>query len=227
VRIRAATYNVRSFRHGVDRVAGAFDPSPDLLMVQECGPRRLVAALADALGMRFVSSHRAFKRVRNAVLFGPTWRLEKVEVHDLRPHGRTLPRGFVAARFRSGSVRLTAVSVHLGLSPRERKHHVVELADALTEAGGTLVVGADLNEGPAEPAARWLAGRLFDAFAGGADSEGAGNTFPASAPSARIDYLFTGASVRVLGCRVAAGPDSRAASDHLPVIGEFEVPDTP
>jgi endonuclease/exonuclease/phosphatase family metal-dependent hydrolase len=225
VRIRAATFNVRSFRSGVDRVAGVFDHPLDILLVQECGPRRLTAAFGDVLGMRFVSSHRAFKRVRNAVLFGSSWKLEHEEVHDLTPRGNTLPRGFVAARLRAGAVRLTAVSVHLGLSPGERRHHVVELADALIAAGGNLLVGADLNEGPSEPAARWLAGRLFDAFAGMGDDEGA--TFPAPAPSARIDYLFAGGGLRVVDCRVLEGPGVGAVSDHVPVIGEFDVSETP
>ena len=78
-----------------------------------------------------------------------------------------------------------------------------------------------------EPAARWLAGRLFDAFAGAGDGDGGGATFPASAPSARIDYLFAGGGLRVVECRVAEGPGVRAASDHLPVIGAFEVSEAP
>ncbi len=220
MRVRVATFNVRSFRRGFDLAVEAFDDLPDILLLQESGPKRTTAAFAETLGMQFVSSHRAFRQVHNAVLFRPPWRVVRSEARDLTPQGRTLPRGFVMALLRFQTAHLTAVSAHLGLSPREREVHARELTDALLASPGPIIVGADLNEGPEDSAARWIAGRLFDAYA--RNGHGPGATFPSAAPSARIDYLFAGEGVRAVKCWVG-GERSSLASDHLPVMAELEL----
>jgi endonuclease/exonuclease/phosphatase family metal-dependent hydrolase len=119
---------------------------------------------------------------------------------------------------------LTAVSAHLGLSSREREGHARELTDWLGGVEGPVVVGLDLNEGPESGAARWLAGRLYDAFAHA--GRGSGETFPARIPTARIDYLFTSEAVRPLRAWVSTTPDVVTASDHRPVIADVELEGT-
>src|SRR5919204_5366560 len=107
VRVVAATYNAHRFARGVRAAADLFEePSPDLLLVQEAGSRRHTRRFARSMGMEFVSSHRPFRRVRNAVLFRPPWRLIEAHATDLSRGERTLPRGFVAARLRAGPARL-------------------------------------------------------------------------------------------------------------------------
>jgi endonuclease/exonuclease/phosphatase family metal-dependent hydrolase len=120
-------------------------------------------------------------------------------------------------------VRLAAVSAHLGLAPRERERHAREVTDWLRSSPGHLVVGGDLNEGPDGAASRWIAGRLFDAFA----SAGAGPaaTFPAVSPTARIDYLFVSEGVHVIRAWVADPPAGGPASDHRPIMADLEVPE--
>jgi len=90
VRVRVGVYNVQGLRKGVDAVARALHPDrPEVLLVQECGSRRAVSRLADALGMEFGSSHRLFHRVRNAVLFLPEWRVvHRSAVNLSRQSGR-------------------------------------------------------------------------------------------------------------------------------------------
>jgi endonuclease/exonuclease/phosphatase family metal-dependent hydrolase len=168
--------------------------------------------------MQVASTHRRFNRVRNAVLFGPSWHVAGTEVVDLSGGSRTMRRGFVAVSLRSSEARVVAVSAHLGLSTGERRRHARELTDHVIGEGRPAILGVDLNEGPTGDAARWMAGRMFDAFARAGKGDGA--TFPAASPSARIDYLFVTEEVTV---REASVPPFGNLSDHRPVVADVEV----
>lgn len=222
MRLVVACYNVQSFRAGVDRAVEAVTgEKPDLVMLQECGPRRTLRRFAREMGMEGVSTHRLFTGVQNAVLYRLPWRLVDSEIYDLPSVGRTHPRGFVVARLRARGSPLTAVSAHLGLVPSERTLHARELTDHLGGIGGPLILGLDLNEGPEGPAARWIAERLYDA--GGQGGTGPGETFPARQPRARIDYLFVNQAVTVLRSWVGSTPAAAVASDHRPLFAEVNV----
>jgi endonuclease/exonuclease/phosphatase family metal-dependent hydrolase len=222
MRLRVVGFNARSFRAGVDRAVAAMgDDLPDVVLVQECGSRRAVRRFARTLGLELVSSHRAFRAVRNAVLFHGAWRLVGLDVRTLSREGRTRPRGLMAAHLRRGSVRIAAISAHLGLAPRERERHAREVTDWVRASRGHVVMGADLNEGPDGSATRWIAERLFDAFA--VAGRGPPGTFPAASPTARIDYLFVSDGVRVLRSWVADPPSGGPASDHRPVMADLEI----
>jgi len=130
-------------------------------------------------------------------------------------------RGFIAAGLRSGGIGLTAVSVHLGLVPREREHHARELTDFIAVVKEPVIVGADLNEGQEGASVKWTSDQLFDLFASA--GEGPGDTFPAHSPAARIDYLFAGEGVTPTRVWVARTPAAVRASDHLPVIADVEL----
>lgn len=224
MRLRVAAYNVRSFRSGTDVVARAIrSEALDVAMLQECGSRRRLRRFAGALEMEFASSHRPFSRVRNAVLYRPEWRLAGVDVRQLSRASRTLRRGFVAVHLRRMGVRLVAVSAHLGLAPGERRRHAQEMTDYLAGAEGSVIVGADLNEGPDGPAARWVSERLFDLFGQAGRDDGA--TFPAHAPAVRIDFLLAGDGVAATAAWVPTGASLAQASDHLPVVAEVDVED--
>jgi len=216
-----ATYNVRSFRSGVESVARAFEPlEADVALLQECGSKRALRRFARAVEMGFVSSHRPFNRVRNAVLYRPGWHPANVDVRDFSRAGRTLRRGLVSVRLRRPGAGLTAVSAHLGLAPGERERHARELTDRLAGVNGGLVLGADLNEGPDGPAARWISKRLHDLATRHAEEAG---TFPAPSPTARIDFLFATAEVKVATAWVPSGREISSASDHRPVVADVEI----
>src|SRR5439155_13597417 len=162
MRLRVASWNVRSFRGGVDAAVRVLQPvAVDLALLQECGPKRGLARFARALDMEFVSSHRLLGRVRNAVLYRAPWRVTGAEAIDLPRQGRASPRGFVAAHLRTRGIELLAVSSHLGLVAKERVIHARELTDSLTGTDERLVLGIDLNEGSDGPAARWMSERLL------------------------------------------------------------------
>jgi endonuclease/exonuclease/phosphatase family metal-dependent hydrolase len=222
VHVRVGTYNVQSFRAGADAVAEVIGPEqPDVLLVQECGSRRALRRLAQTLDMGVESTHRPFGRVRNAVLFRSPWRAGAVQVGRFSPMGRALLRGFIAVHLRRAGVPFVAVSVHLGLVPREREAHARELTDFLSGLDDPVVVGVDLNEETEAPAARWIGERMFDVCR--RPEERALLTFPGRIPTARIEFIFVSAQVRPQRAWVPVGPVT--ASDHRPVLADLEVPE--
>ncbi len=222
MRLRVATYNVRSFRAGMRTVAEVLGPlRPDLVLVQEAALRPMLRRFAAHLEMGSVSSHRLFHRVRNAVLYRAPWRVTGFEVVDFPPQARLYRRGFIAAHLVLGQVRLTALCTHLGLAPRERLRHAREITRFLGRARGHAILAGDLNEGPEGEATRWIAARLRDAFASA--GEGGGETLPARAPTARIDFIFSSDGLTPVRAWVPDGEKARSASDHLPVVADFEV----
>jgi endonuclease/exonuclease/phosphatase family metal-dependent hydrolase len=222
VRLRVATYNVQSFRAGVEPVRDVLASAlPDLALLQECGSRRLLLDLAAHLELEVVSSHRLFHRARHAVLYRPVWHLTTTVVRRLSRGGRGAQRGFIAASLRRMGTRMTALSTRLGLSATQRELHSRELTDFLAGADGLVVAGADLNEGPDGTASRWIAERLFDAFATHGVRDG--DTFPADVPTVRVDYLFVSDGVKVQRAWIPDGPDVARASDHRPVVADLEL----
>jgi endonuclease/exonuclease/phosphatase family metal-dependent hydrolase len=225
VRVRAATYNVRGFRDGLDRVAGVIgELAPDLLLLQESGSRRRLRRLARTTGLQVAGDPWSplRRRVKNAVLVAPPWRIEHARLERLEPHRPWHPRGALVARVTRGpGTGLWALSLHLGLDGPERGHHaraVVELCDRLvTELDDPIVLGGDLNATPDMAAVHRLTGRLLDCWT----EEQTGATFPATTPVARIDYVLASDGLRPGAARVGA-PGADGASDHLPVVVDME-----
>ena len=48
-------------------------------------------------------------------------------------------------------------------------------------------------------------------------------TFPSGFPAIRIDHVFVSPDIKVTGVRVPFSPLSRMASDHLPLVVDFEI----
>ena len=219
-----ATYNVRGFRDGLDRVAGVVeDLAPDVLLVQESGARRKLRRLAEAVDMQVASDPWSpfRRRVKDAVLARAPWRLIQHGLHRFEGSARLYPRGALIAQCGRAGRRMWAVSTHLGLAPLERLEHARELTDLCAAlAGAPIAIGGDLNAMPEERAPVWLAERYWDAWA--AAGVGGGSTFPSTDPSARIDYLFVSSGVRVVAVSVGKSQD---ASDHLPVVADLLLED--
>ena len=219
MRLRVASFNVHSFRGGVEAAAASLgDPVPSIVLLQECGQQLRLERFARAVSGAAIASGRSFGRMRNAVVFGSEWRIVGVPmVHELRRQGRAIPRGLIAVRLRAKAGELTAASAHLGLSADEREGHARELTEVLAGLREPVVLGVDLNETPEGNAARWVAARMSDAF--GLVGEGTGATFPADEPTARIDSLFAGKGTEVVRAWVA-GP---GGSDHRAVLADLEI----
>jgi len=222
VRLRVLVYNVWGFRLGAGRAAEAVaEHEPDLVMVQECGSRRRLRAFAGELGMQAVSTRLLplVRQVRNAVLVRAPWRVVSFRLHRFERSQRFYPRGALVAVVGRAGYRVAAPSIHLGLAPAERIRHAHELADLALGMAEPVLIGGDVNEGPDGKAASWLAARFWDAWA--TAGEGRGETFPSGDPTARIDYLFTSAQFRIERATVVDTPQTRAASDHLPLLADL------
>jgi endonuclease/exonuclease/phosphatase family metal-dependent hydrolase len=222
VRIRVASYNVHGYRGGLDAVAAVLlRAHPDLVCLQECGSRRSMRRLASKLGMEAVSSHRPFGRMQNAVLFGVPWEPDDRLVETFTQGSGARPRGFVAVTLRAHAVRVLVASVHMSLTAKERALHAEELTRALDAHDLPVVLGGDLNEEPGRPAYRAIAAGSSDAYAQIGTLPG--DTFPARAPTARIDYVFVRGALRPTGAWVPNGREPKTASDHLPVVVDLEL----
>ncbi len=222
--LRLLTWNVHGFRAGPDVVAEAVaGQQPDVTFINEAGRRRALNRFARRLGGQATSGLTWRNPVPNAVVVRPPWRVVESRIVRFARSGRLIPRGAVLAHLGTAGVRMWAVSVHLGLSDREREAHARELGDLVAGLTGPVVLGGDLNEGPDGAAATWLSERLWDAFGG--QGEGLGHTFPSAEPRARIDYLLLGEGLRPHRVWVEDRPEARAASDHLPLFADVTVPE--
>jgi endonuclease/exonuclease/phosphatase family metal-dependent hydrolase len=225
VRLRALVYNVKGFRRGVDRVAAVVaGHEPDVAMLNECGTGAKLRRFARAAGMDAAAPRLwpLIRTVRNAVLVRPPWRVVDFHLHRLESSKPFYPRGALVAQVGRAGFRLSALSVHLGLSPQERRGHAEELTDLTLTLSGPFLVGGDLNEAPEGRSTAWIAARMWDAWAV-AGSSGGGATFPSAQPTARIDYLFVSEHFHVRGAEVLGGPEAHEGSDHLPLVVNLEL----
>jgi endonuclease/exonuclease/phosphatase family metal-dependent hydrolase len=162
------------------------------------------------------------RRVKDAVLVRPPWRIVGHRQHRFEGGPWLYPRGALLAELERGDARLFAISMHLGLHPRERLAHARALAALVNGVDAPIVAGGDLNEKPEGRAVGFLSERFRDAWLLGGDAEG--ETFPADEPTARIDYLFLSDGIVVERVLVPAGADAREASDHRPLAAELTLP---
>jgi endonuclease/exonuclease/phosphatase family metal-dependent hydrolase len=216
--LRVATWNLRGLRAGVDAVARAVGPQePDVLLVQESGPRRRLAALGAALGFVVCGDPPAFprRRVKNAVLVRSR-SADAIRYRLLRFSEASVlyPRGALIAEVDED---FTATSIHLGLAGPERARHIRQLLSLQERWPGRSVFGGDLNVPPGGPGPSLLARAAADCWE--AAGEGDGFTFPSDAPTARIDYLFAGPAVQPLRAWTAGG----IVSDHLMVVADLRL----
>lgn len=222
MRLRVLVWNVRGLRAGVGAVGAVVErEEPDVALLSEVGRTGFrLRRLTRRLGMSAASGLRVWRRgVPNAVLARPPWRIVSDGLVVLPRRGGTHRRGVVSAVLGRSGHRLTAVAVHLGLSARERLDHVRRIWERIPALRAPVLLGGDLNEQPGEPAAAWLAERMWDAFE--AAGEPPDDTYPADAPRARIDYLFVTEGVSVTAVRVAG--EAGDASDHLPLVADLEL----
>ena len=134
-----------------------------------------------------------------------------------RPKGGE-QRGLLGAAIAVEGRRVRVFCTHLQHRSRtERLAQATQIAESLAAAGGPVVVMGDLNARPGDPEIAPLTAVLDDAWAVAGD--GAGFTFDAATPHARIDYVLTSDDVVA---RHAAVIDTDA-SDHLPVLADLEL----
>ncbi len=247
VRLRVLSYNIHR-AIGVDRrfrperiasIVGYYDP--DVTMLQEVddgAPRSrgldLGKELARALGYEhYAIGHNVALRTGrygNATL--SRWPIQRERNIDLtvgfmRRRGCQHTR--IAVKGPSGRTRrLEVFNLHLGLSAREREHQVALLTrsrefSSLPFDVATVVAG-DYNDW------RSLLRPLFvdmlgfrSATGGDSERERAIPTFPSFFPQGALDRVYYRGPLRLAVARRCRLALCRVASDHLPVIADFEL----
>jgi endonuclease/exonuclease/phosphatase family metal-dependent hydrolase len=240
MRFRLLTYNIHKGIGGLDRrydlariVETIRHYQPDVALLQEVdeGAKRSrrdcqVDLLADAIEL----PHRAYQRnvrLRRAGHYGNAVlsRFPLLEPEDLDLTIRFKKRRCaLLCRFRieaGGHTRSVAVAnVHLGLAGFERQiqlrrllecHRLRHLHDQTP-----LIIGGDFND-------VWdnLGKRVMHP-AGFHLGSGRVRTFPAAAPLRRLDRVFYRGPVHAVGAFAGHTGLARQASDHLPLIVDFE-----
>jgi len=240
MRFRLLTYNIHKGIGGLDRrydltriVETIRHYQPDVALLQEVddGARRSrhdrqVDLLADAIEL----PHRAYQRnVRlrtvghygNAVLS----RFPLLEPEDLDLTIRFKKRrGALICGFRAKvaehSRSIAIANVHLGLAGFERQIQLRRLLGcgrlSHLHHETPLIIAGDFND-------VWdNLGRRVMTPAGFNLGSGHVRTFPAAAPLRRLDRVFYRGPIAALGAFAGHTGVARRASDHLPLIVDFE-----
>jgi endonuclease/exonuclease/phosphatase family metal-dependent hydrolase len=195
---------------------------PDIVALQEVDSRRKARGgisafsfLAESLGDHIAEAklitapdgdygHALFSR----------WPIRAAVQHDISMPRRE-PRAAIEATIAAPFGPLHVVAAHLGLSFRER-HRQARLLSAVARAGPkrSLVMG-DFND--------WIwPGSVQRTLAEALPAHTRHRTFPARLPLLALDRIYWRPADLI--ARSWTDPRAKAASDHLPVIGELTLP---
>ena len=240
---RIVTYNVHRCvgvdrRLDLDRIAAVIDEcQPDVVCLQELDVGRARTGgvdqaheIARLLEMTF-HFHAAMQVEEE--LYGDailTCRPERLVRAGALPTVRGVPglepRGALWVAIDFDGVEVNVINTHLGLVPREQRLQAASLVgrDWLGHADcrNPVIVVGDFNATSLTRPYQRLAGRLADAQRAPAIVKTV-PTFPSAFPVLRIDHCFVSPDVRITGVRAPFSPLARMASDHLPLIVDFEL----
>lgn len=240
MQLRLLTYNIHKGIGGLDRrydlariVETIRHYQPDVALLQEVddGARRSqhhcqVDMLAEAVEL----PHRAYQRnVRLRIGHYGNAVLSRFPLHDPADFDLTIRfkkrRGALVCRVHADDgTQQHAVSIaniHLGLAGFERQMQLRRLLNggplAGVEDGAPVIVAGDFND-------VWenLGKRIMHP-AGFELASGTARTFPAAAPLRRLDRVFCRGEIRALAAFAGHTGLARRASDHLPLIVDFEL----
>ena len=239
-KLRLVTYNIHTGIGGADRlyrlervVETLHDCRPDIALLQEVDdgvPRSRYQRQVDMLAEAVDLPHTAFQRnvhlkrghYGNAVLSRfPLTNVENIDL-TIRPKKRRralLVRCRVAVGRHTRS--LLVVNVHLGLSSIERqiqlrrllKRH--PLAQVLRRL--PVVIGGDYNDVFGNLGKRILIPQGF------APVGKKIRTFPAVLPVRALDRIYYRGSLQLRHAYACHSRVARQASDHLPLVADFEI----
>jgi endonuclease/exonuclease/phosphatase family metal-dependent hydrolase len=240
---RIVTYNVRRCvgndrQLDVGRVAAVLAAlEPDVVALQELDVGRARTGhvdqaneIAGALDMacHFNAAMRVEKELYgDAILSAHPEKL--IQAGPLPGYGRVPllePRGALWIEVELAGRPVQIINTHLGLVPREQQHQARFLAGpawlAHPRCTGAKILLGDFNATGASVAYRTLSARL-EAARNLAPRRSPTATFPSQLPVLRIDHLFVSREIRVLDVFAPFDPLTRVASDHLPLVMDFEL----
>lgn len=243
---RLLTYNVHRCigadrRLDPDRVAAAIaDLEPDIVCLQELDVGRArtggvdqAHVIAQRLDMSF-QFHPAMRVEKelygDAILTRLPERLVRADALPTLPGMRGLePRGALWSLIQVDGVEINVINTHLGLVPREQRLQVAALMgrEWIGSPGmrGPVILAGDFNATSITRPYQAITRKLDDAQRR-LGLKPSLKTFPSGFPAIRIDHCFVNDGVRVTGARTGTSPLARMASDHLPLVIDFEVSTT-
>lgn len=238
---RLLTYNVHRCvgtdrRLDVDRIVAVIgEHEPDIVCLQELDVGRLRTGHVD-------QARTIAEKLAMTSRFHPAMRVEAELYGDaiLTPHPETLvradalptvtgvpglePRGAIWSRIEIGGVAVNVLNTHLGLVPREQRLQAAALAGSgwLGGCDGPTLLAGDFNATSITRPYQTLARKLEDCQRQ-LKLKPSVKTFPSAFPAIRIDHCFVSAEIRIRAVRSDYSPLARVASDHLPLIVDFDV----
>lgn len=227
--IAFATWNIHGCLGRIDTAgiaAALADVDADVIALQEVGTRDgeydQAGEIAALLGMHAIfgaNLSRPGYAYGNALLT----RLRVVSSTNVDLSVRGLePRGCLVAHVRAGDGEIVVASAHLGLLHHERADQARRLVAALAPWEPLPhVIGGDMNDWFPGSDTRRLRARFHDAWKRG--GRGPRATYPSAFPLFRLDHVYVCDRVQVSRCEVIARPETRAASDHLPLVARMSV----
>ena len=242
---RLLTYNVHRCvgtdkRLDVDRIVAVIgEHEPDIVCLQELDVGRLRTGKVDqaeaiAEGLAMTSRFHPAMRVE-AELYGDailTPHAERLVRADALPTVRGIPglepRGALWSEIDIGGVAVNVLNTHLGLVPREQRLQAAALAGVgwLADCSGPTLLAGDFNATSITRPYQILA-RKFGDCQRLLNLKPSVKTFPSGFPAIRIDHCFVSPEIRITGVRADFSPLARVASDHLPLIVDFEIVQPP
>jgi len=242
-RLRLMTYNV----HGCVGMDGKLSPeriarviaehAPDVVALQELDVGRSrsgwidqAQSIAHYLEMEF-HFHPALsveeELYGDAVLSTLPLRLIRADkLPEPSGLGQLEPRGALWVAVEMGGAEVQIINTHLGLLPGERRVQVEALLGGDWIGGmncaSPRILCGDFNALPSSPVYRRLSANLRDAQTM-IQEQRPRKTYFGRYPTARIDHVFVGPGIEVLGVEVPRAHMARVASDHLPLVVDLLV----
>lgn len=238
-RIRVATYNIHKCvgidrRYSPERIGDVLhELDADVVAMQEVvchsdrGAREHQAEfLAKHLGMNFCfgENRKHFGGDYGNVILS-RFPIASFQNYDISIRQRE-PRGCLRAEVDiEDSVPIQFMNLHMGTSFFERRKQVHKLlADHVLDdpkLKGRRIVAGDFNE--------WLSGlttRLFKSSFESVDPKlhlGGARTYPGILPLVHLDHIYFDDSMKLRKASIHRSRNALVASDHLPIVAEFEI----
>ena len=227
-RIRVVSYNV----HGCIGTDGVFAPrrivdvlatlDADFIALQEVEDREYQGMTVSQFFAEALSLHAAARTThkRAGLDYGNLLlsRLQPLRTasHDLAFSSRE-PRGAIEADFVAHDYGLRMFATHFGLSMKERRVQLQKLLPILEDREPDLtVLCADFNE--------WLPySRVHRVLRRVLGEAPAVRTFPSRLTALSLDRIYASPLATLVSIEAVATAEARTASDHLPVVADFDL----
>lgn len=238
---RLLTYNVHRCV-GTDKqldvariVAVIAEHEPDIVCLQELDVGRARTGKVDqaeriAEGLSMTSRFHPAMQVE-AELYGDaimTPHPERLIRADSLPSVRGIPglepRGAIWSEITIDGVAINVFNTHLGLVPKEQRLQAAALTSTTWLGGctGPTLLAGDFNATSITRPYQTLCRKLEDCQRQ-LKLKPSIKTFPSAFPAIRIDHCFVSPEIRIRQVRADYSPLARVASDHLPLIIDFDV----